>query len=84
METKYVNNFTLMKTTTQVRDQCLCTHQLFSGAVVANFGTVVIGESDLILIFLMGFVEKMEGTIFMVMVFQKLVCGCLDLAEKIG
>ncbi len=26
METKYVNNFTLMKTTTQVRDQCLCTN----------------------------------------------------------
>jgi hypothetical protein len=32
----------------------------------------------------MGFVEEMEGTLFMVMVFQNLVCGCRDLTEKMA
>ncbi|KEH29505.1 hypothetical protein MTR_4g039945 [Medicago truncatula] len=44
--------------------------KLFPGAVVASSGVVVTGE------------EKMEGTLFMVMDFQKLVRGCQDLAEK--
>lgn len=60
------------------------TRKLYSGAVVTNSGAVATGEGSPILIFLMDFVEEMDGTLFTVIVFQNLVCACRDLEEKMA
>ncbi|KEH31143.1 hypothetical protein MTR_4g091055 [Medicago truncatula] len=60
METKYVKNLTLMKTTAQIWK----TRKLFPGAVVASSGVVVTGEGCPFLIFLNGICREDGGDSF--------------------